>query len=140
MQRLFSLFVTRRHIAFVANFDFHVSFEKHKAHRIPISFVEKMPIDGKTRYVEKLNLPHWRELIHRDSILDYLFCVRATITGASIFTGVFPDLVGQKNGPVTTFERKILLPTLRSIWIFFLYFVPLFLIFFFSFIVYSKSW
>lgn len=139
MQRLFSLFVTRRHIAFVANFDFHVSFEKHKAHRIPISFVEKMPIDGKTRYVEKLNLPHWRELIHRDSILDYLFCVRATITGASIFTGVFPDLVGQKNGPVTTFERKILLPTLRSIWIFSLYFVPLFLIFFFSFIAYSKS-
>lgn len=140
MQRLFSLFVTRRHIAFVANFDFHVSFEKHKAHRIPISLVEKMPIDGKTRYVEKLNLPHWRELIHRDSILDYLFCVRATITGASIFTGVFPDLVGQKNGPVTTFERKILLYyILLKYTIFSLYFVPLFLIFFFSFIAYSKS-
>lgn len=140
MQRLFSLFVTRRHIVFVANCDFHVGFEKHKAHRIPISFVEKMPIDGKTRYVEKLNLPHWRELIRRDSILDYMFCVRATITGASIFTGVFPDLVGQKNDPVATFERKILLSTLRSIWIFSLYFVPFFFIFFFSSTAHSKSW
>ena len=124
----------------MANCDFHVGFEKHKAHRIPISFVEKMPIDGKTRYVEKLNLPHWRELIRRDSILDYMFCVRATITGASIFTGVFPDLVGQKNDPVATFERKILLSTLRSIWIFSLYFVPFFFIFFFSSTAHSKNW